>query len=582
MPYTTLVELLRERAQEQGGDVAFVYLRDGEVEHARLTYAELVLRARAIAARLQREGRAGERALLLYPSGLDYICAFFGCLYAGVIAVPTYPPTSQRSRTQRLDGIVQDSGASWLMGDRASLAGIDAETWPQLRRFPTDEADVADAEAWQQPPIDGSAIAFLQYTSGSTGVAKGVIVTHANLLRNAALIQRGFDTDSESVIVGWLPQYHDMGLIGNVLQPLSLGARAVLMSPMDFLQKPVRWLQAISDYRATVSGGPDFAYALCAERVAAEQRANLDLGSWRIAFNGAEPIRAQTLARFAQAFTGCGFDATSFFPCYGLAEATLFVAGADPAEPVVSLDADAAALREDRYVAAGSATAARLVSSGNADADTLRIVDPAQAIPVDEGHVGEIWLRGPSIAQGYWQREAASAETFRAYTREGEGPFLRTGDLVFVLDGRLYVTGRSKELIIVRGRNHYPQDIEQPLQASDAACAPGFGAAFAVEMDGEERVVVVQEVQRTRLRTLDAPAAIAAAKAAVAAVHEVPLHDVLLIGPMRLPKTSSGKIQRRRARELYESGSFERIGAAAVVETGGAEVVDAAAVRSAD
>ena len=581
MPYTTLVELLRERAQEQGGDVAFVYLRDGEVEHARLTYAELELRARAIAARLQREGRAGERALLLYPSGLDYICAFFGCLYAGVIAVPTYPPTSQRSRTQRLDGIVQDSGASWLMGDRASLAGIDAETWPQLRRFPTDEADVADAEAWQQPPIDGSAIAFLQYTSGSTGVAKGVIVTHANLLRNEALIQRGFDTDSESVIVGWLPLYHDMGLIGNVLQPLYLGARAVLMSPMAFLQKPVRWLQAISDYRATVSGGPDFAYALCAERVAAEQRANLDLGSWRIAFNGAEPIRAQTLARFAQAFTGCGFDATSFFPCYGLAEATLFVAGADPAEPVVSLDADAAALREDRYVAAGSATAARLVSSGNADADTLRIVDPAQAIPVDEGHVGEIWLRGPSIAQGYWQREAASAETFRAYTREGEGPFLRTGDLGFVLDGRLYVTGRSKELIIVRGRNHYPQDIEQTLQASDAAFAPGNGAAFAVEMDGEERVVVVQEVQRTRLRKLDAPAAIAAAKAAVAAVHEVPLHDVLLIGPMRLPKTSSGKIQRRRARELYESGSFERIGAAAVVETGGAEVVDAAAVRSA-
>lgn len=561
-PWSSLVEMLRERARDQAHDTAFIYLKDGEVEEMSLTYAELEKRARAIAAHLQKEAQPGERALLLFPAGLDYVCAFFGCLFAGVIAVPIYPPQSQRSRVGRLQSVIADSGASWLLAGTEILASLQADSGFDallggLHSLATDTLGEEVANQWRAPDVGRSTVAFLQYTSGSTGTAKGVVVSHGNLLSNEALIGEGFATKSSDVVVGWLPLYHDMGLVGNVLQPIFLGAKAVLMSPMAFLQKPIRWLEAISKYRGTVSGGPNFAYELCAERVTGEQLNGLDLSSWRVAFNGSEPIRATTLARFSAAFAGVGFCETAFFPCYGLAESTLFVSGAEPSEVPVYLDVDPAALQ--RHVVAQPAVDAgrRLVGSGRADLSRISIVSPADGRRCAADEVGEIWIRGASVAQGYWQRAETSKEIFQAHTCEGEGPFLRTGDYGFVRDGELFVTGRLKELIIIRGRNHYPQDIEQTIQASHPALTIGAGAAFSVDVDGEERLVIVQEVQRTHLRRLDVAEVARSVRIAVSEQHELQLHALALIKPMRLPKTSSGKIKRREARSLFLDGELE-------------------------
>ena len=563
--WTSLVALLRDRAASQGDDPAFVFLKDGEVEEAALSYGELDHRARSIAACLQQQAAAGDRALLLFPPGLDYICAFFGCLYAGVIAVPIYPPQSQRSRADRLQSVVADSGAGWLLGTTEIVNGLtqEVELLGRLRTLTTDSVDDALAQAWQMPAVDAGTIAFLQYTSGSTGQAKGVMVSHGNLLHNEALIRDGFGTDRETVVVGWLPLYHDMGLVGNVLQPIYLGGRAVLMSPMAFLQKPLRWLQAVSRYRATVSGGPNFAYELCAERIGEDDMAELDLSCWRVAFNGSEPIRATTLERFAQAFAPCGFRADASFACYGLAESTLFVAGSTPLTPTVCLDVDPAQLQRHRVMRSQASDRRRLVGSGHAEPTRVCIVQPESRRPCAMGEVGEIWVRGPSVAQGYWRQPELSADTFDARTDAGDGPFLRTGDFGFVQDGQLFVTGRLKELIIIRGRNHYPQDIEQTVQAAHPALAVGAGAAFAIDQDGEERLVVVQEVQRTHLRQLDVAAVEHAVRAAVAERHQLQLHALVLIKPMRLPKTSSGKIKRRETRRLFVERLLETLNAPA-------------------
>ncbi|HEX6900157.1 MAG TPA: AMP-binding protein, partial [Thermoanaerobaculia bacterium] len=531
--FATLAGMLRARAAERPDQVAFTFLADGEVEAERLTYAELDRRAAAIAAALRESVSPGERALLLYPSGLEFIAAFFGCLYAGVVAVPAYPPRPNDRSQSRLRAIARDAEprvalttCQILEGSRGSLAAV-----PELaaaRWISTDALEGSAAASFPEP--DPQALAFLQYTSGSTADPKGVMVSHANLLHNERMIGAAFGMDEESVVVGWLPLYHDMGLIGNVLQPLHAGARCVLMSPVAFLQRPMRWLEAISRYRGTTSGGPNFAYELCLRKADPEVLAGLDLSTWRVAFNGAEPVRASTLERFAAAFAPSGFHREAFHPCYGLAEATLFVAGGEPGM--------------------GPRLAGSRVSCGRPwMGQRLAIADPETGVELPPGAEGEVWIAGPSVARGYWKNDEATARDFNAFLETGEGPFLRTGDLGVLDGGELYVTGRIKDLIILRGRNLYPQDVELTAERSHPDLRPGNGAAFSVEIGGEERLVVVHEVERRRRGAFEEVAE--SVRRAVAEEHEAQVHEVVLIRTAGLPKTSSGKVQRGLCRRLY-------------------------------
>ncbi len=567
-PGATLIEMLRNRAERRGDDLSYTFLLDGETAEAHLTYAELDRRARGLAATLAREGIApGERVLLLYPPGLDYITAFFGCLYAGAVAVPAYPPRSRRP-SARLASIQESAGARAVLAPAAVLAGLDR----QLERpagvlwlAAEGETLSEGAEEWRHPGVDGEALAFLQYTSGSTAAPKGVMLRHANLLANLEQIRLAFAQTAQERTVIWLPPYHDMGLIGGILTPLYVGNPAVLLSPVSFLQRPLRWLQAISRHRGTTSGGPNFAYDLCVEKIGPAEREALDLSSWTLAFNGAEPVRAETLERFAAAFAPCGFRAEAFLPCYGLAEGTLLAASGRRGAGAAVAAFAAGELERHRAVPADGAEAARvLVGAGTPpEGARLLVVDPESGALRGHGEVGEIWIAGPAVAAGYWDLPEVTAASFGARTADGDGPFLRTGDLGFLgAGGELFVTGRQKDLIILRGRNHYPQDLELTVERSHPALRPGCGAAFTVDADagGGEQLVVVQEVRREQRR--DDPAEIVAAiRRAVAEEHEVTVHAVVLLRPATLPKTTSGKVQRAATRARYLEGTLDALDA---------------------
>ena len=571
----SLVALLAAAAEQRGERIAYTFLADGERPVDRITWSELDRRARWLAVELVARGARGQRVLLVLPPGIDFVAAFFGCLYAGAVAVPVDPPQSART-LPRLLSIAADCKPALVLvakdrrrrleqlceGSGAAGPGAVAPHW--LSWDGSDVEAVAGAAAdWSDPGVDGETLAFLQYTSGSTSAPKGVEVCHRNLLHNEELIRRAFEVTPESVIVGWLPLFHDMGLIGNVLQPLYAGASCHLMSPMAFLARPARWLQAISDQRATISGGPDFAYDLCARRISAEEREGLDLSSWRVAFSGAEPVRAATLERFAAAFADCGFDPRAFYPCYGLAEATLFVTGGEVARPPRVAGFDTLALEERRVVADdGEGSGSRhLVGCGTVSPEQrLLIVDPQTRRPLPENQVGEIWLAGPSVARGYWGRPGLSENELAARLdlAGDDDTFLRTGDVGFLHHGELFVAGRLKDLIIIRGRNHYPQDLESTAEGAHEVLLPGGCAAFSLESEGEERLVLVAEAHR---HVGDRVAeAIDAVRQAVAEGHEIRAHDVVVIRAGTLPRTTSGKLRRRACHAAYLEGTLSVVG----------------------
>ncbi|HEY0605397.1 MAG TPA: amino acid adenylation domain-containing protein [Herpetosiphonaceae bacterium] len=574
-PWTTLVELARWRAAQQPDQLAYTFLTDDQSTTDYLSYAALDRQARAIAARLQQLDMPGQRAVLLYPPGLAYIAAFFGCLYAGVTAIPAYPPTSarlDRSLPQRLLAIVRDAqprialttSATVELGQALAAQAVDLQS---LSWLATDTSLPEVAEQWQSPAIDAHTLAFLQYTSGSTSTPKGVMLSHANLLHNLELIRHAFGHTPESQGVIWLPPYHDMGLIGGILQPLYAGFPVTLMSPLAFLQQPVRWLQAISQFRGTTSGGPNFAYDLCVRKITSEQRRSLDLSSWTVAFNGAEPVRAETIDRFATTFAECGFRREAFYPCYGLAEATLIVAGGRIAAPPTIADFASAALEQHQVVAAANEPSRRLVSSGAALLDQqIAIVDPETLQACAADRVGEIWVAGPSVAQGYWGQPEATRHTFAATIEGRTGRFLRTGDLGLLHAGELFVAGRLKDLLIIRGRNHYPQDIEATVERSHSALRPGAIAAFTVEQDDEERLVVVCEVERQSRRVAIEDVA-AAIRQAIAEHHELQIDTVVLLRPGGVPKTTSGKIQRSATRQAFLSETLDALGSSTLKTT---------------
>jgi acyl-CoA synthetase (AMP-forming)/AMP-acid ligase II len=560
---STLVHLIKQRAADQPEGTAYCYLEDGEGNEQRFSYRELEARARGIAGLLQEHGiRHGDRVLLLYPSGLDYIAAFFGCLFAGAIAVPAYAPRP-KGPDGRLDAIAKDARPAVALTTTDVLSVVRQQPAGDFHRevatwIATDKIDSNAADAWQMPNLDASTLAFLQYTSGSTSIPKGVMVSHGNLMANERMLQVALGQDQDSTWVGWLPMFHDMGLIGNVIQPLFVGAACVLMAPMTFVQEPIRWLRAITKYRGRTSGAPNFAYDLCVAKTTPEEREGLDLSSWSLAFNGAEPVRADTLDRFARTFEPFGFRRSAFFPCYGLAEATLLVSGVRSAVPIVRTFEPASLEHRNAIPLAESDERGRtLVGCGHTWLDqTIVVADPDTMTRCSDGQIGEIWISGPNVTQGYWGRDEATAATFRAQLADSSGPFLRTGDLGFFHDGSLFISGRIKDLIIIRGRNHFPQDIELTVESSHPILRPGCGAAFSVDVDGDERLVVVQEIRRD-FRDANLHEVADVIRGAVSGNHELSVHAIVLIKPGRIPKTSSGKIQRHACRQSYLADTLD-------------------------
>ena len=569
---TNLVQLVRYRAETEPNEPAFLYLANGVDDEILMSNADLDRRARRIAAWLQKRNMYGERALLLYPPGLDFIAAYFGCLYAGVIAVPVYPPRRNRS-ILRIETVAKDAKAAValtteeviktaneMLGEAPSLKNM---TW-----LATSTLEAGLEESWGFPDINAESIAFLQYTSGSTGVPKGVILTHGNLLHNSQMIHQGFEHTRTGRGVFWLPSYHDMGLIGGIIQPLYCGRPNIIMSPLSFLQKPFRWLAAITRYRGTTSGGPNFAYDLCVRNISESQLDELDLSSWTVAFNGAEPVLAETMEAFARKFERCGFRYEAFYPCFGLAEGTLIVSGGYVKNRPVVRSLDPKELSTGRAVEvkdSRSRRVVRYVSSGRKilPDERIAIVDPETCVECPDSIVGEIWVKSPSNARGYWKAPEATERTFHAKiapkdkTDTGESPFMRTGDLGFLLEGELFVTGRIKDLIIVRGVNVYPQDIEMTVQKASEHLRPLGGAAFMVRDDSElpqEHLVIVQELER-QFRG-DAEPLFSAIQKAVALEHEIPVKGIVFIKSGSIPKTSSGKIQHHACRNGFLDGSL--------------------------
>ncbi|MER5339183.1 fatty acyl-AMP ligase [Streptomyces mirabilis] len=569
----SLVDLLTTHASQQPERTAYRYLVtgdcDGEIQD--ISYGRLARRSRAVAAWLQERGLAGSRALLLYPPGLEFISGYLGCLSAGVVAVPGLPPQgrSQNHRAlTRMKRLIADADAKVILGGREVLAALaaQAEHLPELDGITcvaTEDIPDEAADSWREPDLTADSVAFLQYTSGSTSAPRGVMVTHGNLLDNQRAITERMghtpDTLAEyehELFVSWLPVYHDMGLIGPVLNTVHLGATATLFSPLHFLQRPARWLTALSHYRPHTSGGPNFAYELCLKHATPDLLDGLDLGRWKVAFNGAEPVRAATLRRFTETFAPAGFRREALYPCYGLAEATLIVTGGSVDTPPTL----AAAPGSGPHV--GAADAAAVGSGRPIPGTTVVIADPERREELPEGEVGEIWVSGAGVAKGYWRNALATRETFRVTLKDRPDRFLRTGDLGFLREGELFVTGRLKDLMVIDGRNHYPQDLELSAEMSHGALRPGCTAAFSVDggVEGEQPVIVAETAPDA---AADSERITEVIRSAIGEAHGLAVRDVVLVHPGTIPKTSSGKIQRHASRAAYLADALAVVGAPA-------------------
>ncbi len=552
-----MVDRLRYWMSAQPEHVAYRFLVDGEDETLTLTYRQLDERVRACAAKLASLGLRGQRALLMYPSGLEFIVAFFGCLYAGVVPVPAFPPRRNRNKG-RINAIADDAKPAIaltirdVINRRDSLAA-DCESLMNQPWLATEEIPLELASDWVKPEITPDDLALMQYTSGSTGSPKGVVLTHANVLANCRYISTGFQITRECAGISWLPFYHDMGLIGGIVNPLYGGWAATLMSPVHFLAKPIRWLRALSKYRMTISGGPNFAYGLCCDKIQDRDCEGLDLSNWKLAFNGAEPIRAEVLQQFTAKFSKYGFREESHYPCYGMAETTLIITGgARNEKPIIrTFDADELTQHRVLEVDSGLESAKPLVGCGRAILDEeVIIVHPDSRRKLAEDKIGEIWVRSRSSGLGYWNKPEETAAIFQAELVDQPGiHYLRTGDLGFLHHGELFVAGRLKDMIIVRGVNRYPQDIEATVEQSSSRLRVGGAAAFALERWDRERLVIVAEVERGPgsvwsdvLRNICAE---------VTAEHDLPPDEVLLVRAGSVPKTSSGKVQRHACRQAY-------------------------------
>ena len=562
--HKSFVDLMCARAAEHGDRAALVFSVDplrAEADET-TTYGELDHAARRVAVLLQDRFAAGDRLLVLHPSGPGFATSFLGCVYAGMVPVPAPPPDGYQRQAERLAAIARDAGVTGALAEGTDLEALASWAKEQDLEDVTVLApgspgyELPEAGRWRPPPSDPHALAFLQYTSGSTDDPKGVMVDHANLLANAEILSRITGMRADRAVGGWLPLYHDFGLIGLLLTPLVLGGRSVLMPPMAFLKRPHAWLTLIDRHDIDFSPAPNFAYDLCVQRIGDADLAGLDLSRWRCACNGAEPVQAGTVEAFTRRFAAAGLRPEAMLPGSGMAETTLVVSGDRPARRPLLTEVDAAAFERGELLPPASGAAAhRVVSSGPAEHLDVRIVDVEGGRTLPDGRIGEIWVRGPNVARGYWGRPEETRRVFGATTPEGEDGFLRTGDLGALRDGELYVTGRSKELIIVRGRNLYPQDLEAATRTAHPSLERGFGAAFSVAVPAEE-VVIVREC-RARGAGPDELARIAASiRDLLARDAGVPAHNIVLVRPGTVARTTSGKIQRRLLRRRFLAGEL--------------------------
>ena len=582
---TSFIDILEYWTEKTPNKVAYIFLADGEDTEEKITFKELRERVILFASNLNRQIGKNNRILILNPAGLDFIISFLGCLYAEIIPVPLYPP--DKHSLNRMISVSSDCSATIALANSQIIEKFDSyklaysdslqvrskeyneflKVTADLTLLDTRVLQINDNVDLKLVRPERDQIAFLQYTSGSTSKPKGVMVSHYNLVHNSMLIHKYFGHDTNHCKVSWLPPFHDMGLIGEVLQSLYSGMTLVFMAPNSFLKKPFRWLRAISKYShlgLITSGSPNFGYDFCVETVSDEQISQINLKNWKIAYNGAEPVRIATLENFAKKFKECGFKRSSLYPVYGLAENTLVVSVPKHLETPIIGTFDATLIKEKQIVKESDSVqnSVSLPSCGVIYNDQkVTIVDPESMQKYPDGHIGEIWIKGESVAKGYWNNSDETKRTFEAYLPDsGEGPFMRTGDLGFILNNNLYITGRLKDLIIICGHNHYPQDIEITVESVHEAIRPSGGAAFAIDDNfGNEKLVVVYELKRKFYKTLNFTELKGKIRDAVFKKHGINVSDIVFIEQSSFPKTSSGKHQRQLCKKQYIDSSLEII-----------------------
>ncbi len=553
------VEHVRLQAKNYTLKTAFIFLEDGIHQKEKITYNQLEHRARATAATLLKKSQKGERCILLFPPGIDFIVSLMGCFFSGIIAVPAYPPKKNRSN-ERFWSVLDDSGATLILCSddvktELNKYFIRDKRLRNIQQITLESINTKESENWTAPHLNEDDVALLQYTSGSTALPRGVMVTHKNLLFNSELIKRSFNHDENLTGVNWLPPFHDMGLIGTLIQPLYVGGKNVIIPPGVFLRNPSLWLKAITNHKGTTVGGPNFALDYCSEKMHEDDKKEIDLSSVKVFFCGAEPIQKKSIEQFSSKFANCGFKPEMFYPCFGLAESTLMVAGGEQKDKPVYFSADSKAIERNN----------KIIQSDNIDekrdyvgcgfpwaGSKVVIVDDKAKTVLNELYIGEIWTSGPSVCKGYWNNPEETKDIFKAYLSDtGEGPFLRTGDMGFIHEGQLFITGRLKDLIIIRGQNYYPQDIEESVEACHQAIQENAGAAFSAFIEGEERLVIVQEIKRTFIRNFDPDYVFEAIRKVISEDYEIEVFAIVLILTGSINKTTSGKIQHKFTKKEF-------------------------------
>lgn len=553
-----IIACLQQNAKDKPNDIAYEFLTDLSLTTQSITYRQLMVDVTQIAKNLLENVSPGESVLLLYPPSIEYIKAFFACLMAGVVAIPLYPP-KKNNKSDKVFVVAKASKAKFALTTQKDLHSISLfwkDNSESKISFLSTEELIDTSSNRVLPPISLEAPAFLQYTSGSTGNPKGVIITQGNILANTQYLERLSGAHEKDIFVNWLPLFHDLGLVTAILLPAYLGCKSVLMAPATFVRNPVIWLKAMTQFKGTIGGAPNFAYDLCTDKIAEEELANIDLSNWRIAYNAAEPVRYETLSRFTERFSSSGFTLNSFYPSYGMAESTAFISGGNGNDDLQVLYIDKSELADNKLsiVDEGSPNSVVFVGNGSTDElHSLKIVNPTTKNVLPDGEIGEVWFSGPSVSPGYWLQNEVSKQTFdNRLTSDEDTIYLQTGDLGFIYDGHVFITGRSKDLIILKGKNYYPQDLEATVKYCDDSIHPGFTAAF----EENDKLIIVTEVNRHAMKTLNSEQLVQNIARSIYNQHNISVDDVVLLRPYQIPMTSSGKIRRKQTKMLYAKNAL--------------------------